>query len=1650
MNVIIVMGGVEYTISEDRQVTPEGPIALWAEEQLSSDEPVGPQTDEWVGVVGTSPVEVSAPAVFRDIAEMLNLTITGTTIEDDEPVVAGFDVEGDWHDGGNGRYAKPGWSTAKALAVRMWRSMLADAERDGITPAALRKDFPNVGLFKGDRVIAVHANKTHADIDTPTRRVRVPWAALTPAPVTQQMSGEPTRARPKSMHNYDTEFLHRRLADSYVSHIGRVGTEHQSRSSFEDDAIERHNIVKELLVRGETPNPDHLTRWQRDNLDMLRERALANPEPARRQPRSKSAKLVVSGGDTMPTPPVTQNMPDISGKADWYTTTIDGQTVAPHTRTAIAPKWITVAQDQPGDVWSPVGFSTADTREEALAHAEADAPGAAAWNVGEATVSTVAPPATVRVTERPFMQKESGGEDSGYVAYKTVAVNDNPAGVIRKVEDTGAWEAIDKHWNVIAEFDTVDAARDAIAEAYADVRQRDTDGTVTDPAVETWRIGDVEAKAAKLNERAEKKGLSGRVKVTVGEPRLIPRYNENGTEIGVTEVAAVTVSTTPVVLPGGWEYAGVIDYAATEGADNGLLHSASGYQLPTEFAGAAVCDDCGRSMPRNKLIVAADTDGNLTRLGTTCVKDVLGYDPAKLLWWANILDDFDFEGEEDRISGASAMPSWRKESFLATAQLAVDKYGYTKTSEPDSTKELVTRVWERESKMDSVRLKEFREYMSGLHDTPEWEAAKAKAAEIEAHINSDAFPGRNEFEQNIINAISLTHVNRKTAGVLAYTPMILARFNNDAAERAAKKTVPNEWIGEIGDKPELTGTVRGVTKIDGQYGVTVLLAIDTDQGVVKVFASGGSEFANAGLDAYETKTPISFVGTIKDHDVYPRGSDSKQTILTRVKPITTFADRLRDTKAQTVANVYHGKLAALATRIVAADGGDEWEQSTIEAVLFDVSEARGLEIQDAVKEFAATLQPADGGMYSTPLDDVQRSQLREFIQQQLDASEPAQVDWLTPELIEAADLPVTGFEFGNRTKKVYTIEPGGNVREEATGKRVTDKTGEPILRAALIAANPTLAERIPEDPTASMTRLEKLRATPQPDTDVRHDVKTAVAGLTQRAYNKTLSKARGDDPETLAAGLTTKEQNALLKVLGERRVAEGTLRSAKYADPRSYETFNANVFPAPGARLDVFDLRREGTRPPVGSRLGYMRRSDADVADQTVFTVTDTGIADPDGTVTTWDMLDAEWDAHVAADNRYREWERQNRVRGRYASSDPGSLREPPKPVTRELMVLSRPDISTPWQDNGTETIEIQDGTGLDAPTVPYVLHGDGTVTTVDGVPVTDRPAAFYNHFFNRSMYHATQKFLDDHDKANAEWVREQIAEIKGKRSATDQLTAEMIEAAPLPMDFAYGDKGTLYHITSGGDVFNAKTSKQVASQTTADKILLAATQQQNAPVTQEMVERPAHGSRRLEDIVTSDAHRSYRNEWSADRTVRDIQSKLNTGDTGTVFAAVAEAFDIAPTAENADPRLVTTLIGLHDSTQALLNTNGVASTDTVTVYRPVTVDEVEAWVRAGSPTVAPATMLTSYRTQDTDEPTFTVTIPADTIVGVGLFDNDVVAHRPPDGVHIVRYSPPSIADGIPVGGVYVVNGVKILRTASGLVNMATGEPVDVNGKPVQ
>lgn len=387
--------------------------------------------------------------------------------------------------------------------------------------------------------------------------------------------------------------------------------------------------------------------------------------------------------------------------------------------------------------------------------------------------------------------------------------------------------------------------------------------TVTVP---TYALSVITERVAKLNTRAAKKGLTCVVGLVTGEPYTVKVSHELDLFDRFENFVEVTITTTQVVLDGGWVLAGLVDFKTA--APGILVHTLDGYEFPDNFREVAVCDHCNRNQRRNKLIVVADAEGNLARVGTTCARDYLGHDPKALLWFAEAVASV---GDEDEKGwGGSSDFGWDTISVVAAALVAVRTWGWRPAREDSSTKNDVTRILDRPRNTDSTDLSDARDRVAGFV------AEATKIVEWARGLTSG-----NEYIQNLTAVLEGDYVRPKGLGIAV---SVVTAWDREQAREVATKTVEKAvqaYIGSKGDKITVTGTIVNRRWCDGDWGASLLVTINTPQGVVKTFASSGSAFANF-IDNVGVGCGVTLAGTVKDHETY---QGVMQTVLTRCKAI---------------------------------------------------------------------------------------------------------------------------------------------------------------------------------------------------------------------------------------------------------------------------------------------------------------------------------------------------------------------------------------------------------------------------------------------------------------------------------------------------------------------------------------------------------------------------------------------------------------------------------------------------------------------------------------------------------------------------------------------------------------------------------------------
>jgi hypothetical protein len=369
-----------------------------------------------------------------------------------------------------------------------------------------------------------------------------------------------------------------------------------------------------------------------------------------------------------------------------------------------------------------------------------------------------------------------------------------------------------------------------------------------------------------------------------------------------------------------WEILGVIDH------NDGIITSAPNKQvpfklIPNNLHDSSDCDHCNTKRFRNKTIYVKNTkNGEIKRVGGTCIRYYLGYDYERIL---NIItnlnlfnstfsdvgggwDDDDWFGgfggrsynPEDEVVGVNEVVKyffWFVENKGYTSKAAAERYNAKVEDEykhKNSTSQDITKylryiyvmpigggkdaqrhfeIWEND-------VKEFNEIIK--------KAPTGYLNKVKKFIN-DNYKDNNFLvnSRNFFNSGSVTikHLRFVVSACSMYWGMKLAEDRRNEKTKELKKS---EYVGEVGEKTPLKNlTIQSVSGFEGSFGWTNIYRLTDDNGnIYTKFGTINPRFINDDSPVTDISKGaiVSFTAEIKKHDTY---KDIKQTVLGRLSKI---------------------------------------------------------------------------------------------------------------------------------------------------------------------------------------------------------------------------------------------------------------------------------------------------------------------------------------------------------------------------------------------------------------------------------------------------------------------------------------------------------------------------------------------------------------------------------------------------------------------------------------------------------------------------------------------------------------------------------------------------------------------------------------------
>jgi hypothetical protein len=375
-------------------------------------------------------------------------------------------------------------------------------------------------------------------------------------------------------------------------------------------------------------------------------------------------------------------------------------------------------------------------------------------------------------------------------------------------------------------------------------------------------------KVAKLNARAEKRGFTGRLEL-VGERTEIKRSTAIGDVVEIVYRARIDGEAPKY---NGWRLLATVDFI-----DTGLIvNTAPGVdKVDRDLVEQGKCDHCKQHRNRNKCYLVGSDDGKQLQVGSTCLKDFLGWE-GRPVWLStdDVKDDID-----DFLSGSYWPRVYSTETVLAAAWATIKLDGYVRAGdwEKTPTKHMVSMILDPTPKQE----REMRARYGALRAESLDVARKTRD-----FILSEEFAGDNEYVYNMKTALSSDVVVGKHFGLVVSAPQAWARHQEKTLirERERSETL-NEWYGEDpvtrkaankkAERITVNVKVKSVSWHPGDFGTATLYTLIADTGHVFKWWASSDVLGDQPTDTYQPLT-----GFIKKWEEY---QGHKSTILTRCK-----------------------------------------------------------------------------------------------------------------------------------------------------------------------------------------------------------------------------------------------------------------------------------------------------------------------------------------------------------------------------------------------------------------------------------------------------------------------------------------------------------------------------------------------------------------------------------------------------------------------------------------------------------------------------------------------------------------------------------------------------------------------------------------------
>lgn len=274
------------------------------------------------------------------------------------------------------------------------------------------------------------------------------------------------------------------------------------------------------------------------------------------------------------------------------------------------------------------------------------------------------------------------------------------------------------------------------------------------------------------------------------------------------------------------------------------------------------CDHCMTNRARKVTYICQQDSGIVRQVGKGCLKDYTGISPASAALFAEVRDIVNngFSIEHNSWNAMGVRPLLSVAEIIAQASDEIRRKGYTKSGEPNSTKDAV------KENLRNMRIASKKGY--------------SEADAICKWLENMDYDSAGDLINNCISLAKNRYTDYSNIGRLCYMPIayqrhLLKEKEKKQKERDSEKLKnTSKYIGNVGKKVNFTVySCALVSSFDGVYGtIFVYKFIDTEGNRLVWFASKPKE--------YHEGDKIS--GYVKRHKEY---EGVKETVLGRCRKV---------------------------------------------------------------------------------------------------------------------------------------------------------------------------------------------------------------------------------------------------------------------------------------------------------------------------------------------------------------------------------------------------------------------------------------------------------------------------------------------------------------------------------------------------------------------------------------------------------------------------------------------------------------------------------------------------------------------------------------------------------------------------------------------